>query len=123
NLQQWFEQAAPGPDGTPDFFVFDRINRGVITLHGFMDYEADFNNGAYNDHMFHYGYFIYAAAVLSRYDSQWFNQNREKVNTLVRDIANPSLNDPYFPLMRTFDWFRLQNFADSGPDANGANTE
>jgi hypothetical protein len=41
----------------------------------------------------------------------------------VRDIANPSLDDAYFPLMRTFDWFRMQNLADSGPDANGANTE
>src|SRR5690606_38040413 len=41
----------------------------------------------------------------------------------ARDIANPSLDDPYFPLARTFDWFRLQNFADSGPDFNGANTE
>ena len=45
------------------------------------------------------------------------------MNLLVRDIANPSLDDTYFPIVRTFDWFRMQNIADTGPDANGGNTE
>ena len=45
------------------------------------------------------------------------------VNLLVRDIANPSLDDTYFPTVRTFDWFRMQNIADTGPDANGVYTD
>lgn len=27
------------------------------------------------------------------------------VNTLVRDVNNPSLEDPYFPAFRSFDWY------------------
>ena len=27
------------------------------------------------------------------------------MNTLVRDVANPSDSDPYFPVYRSFDWF------------------
>jgi hypothetical protein len=128
SLQPWFDGADPNDptyDTNPikDNFLFDTTNRGIITQRGLKSFDGDFFNAAYTDHMFHYGYFIFASAVLSRYDATWFNQNREKVNTLVRDIANPSLDDPYFPLARTFDWFRLQNFADSGPDFNGANTE
>jgi endoglucanase Acf2 len=32
---------------------------------------ADFGNGQYNDHHFHYGYFAYAAAALGRKDKAW----------------------------------------------------
>ncbi len=32
---------------------------------------ADFGNGQYNDHAFHYGYFAYAAAALGRKDAAW----------------------------------------------------
>lgn len=128
SIQPWFDGVDPLDPGyqtspTQDYFLFDTTNSGIITLRGLKNFDDDFYNGVYTDHMFHYGYFIFASAVLSRYDASWFHQNREKVNTLARDIANPSLDDPYFPLARTFDWFRLQNFADSGPDFNGANTE
>lgn len=33
--------------------------------------SADFGNGQYNDHHFHYGYFAYAAAALGRKDAAW----------------------------------------------------
>ena len=32
---------------------------------------ADFGNGQYNDHHFHYGYFAYAAAALGHKDKAW----------------------------------------------------
>ncbi len=75
--------------------------------------------------MFHYGYFIYASAVIARLDEdpEWFTKYKPYVDLLVRDIANPSAADPYFPISRTFDWFKMQNQADSGPTANGPNTE
>ncbi|MDB5842427.1 MAG: hypothetical protein JWQ23_4379 [Herminiimonas sp.] len=127
-LQPWFDAEDPldptyATNPIKDNFLFDRTNGGTITLRGAKKFDDDFYNGLYIDHMFHYGYFIYASAVLSRYDAAWFARYREKVNTLVRDIANPSLSDPHYPVIRTYDWFRMQNFADSGPDANGANTE
>jgi hypothetical protein len=127
-LQPWFDGVDPTDptyENNPikDNFLYDTTNGGVITERGSKAFAEDYYNGVYTDHMFHYGYFIFASAVISRYDSVWFNANKEKVNALVRDIANPSHADPWFPVIRTFDWFRLQNFADSGPTANGPNTE
>ena len=34
-----------------------------------------------------------------------------KVNTLVRDASNPSTNDGYFPVSRSFDWYHGHSWA------------
>lgn len=66
----------------------------------------------YNDHHYHYGYFLYAAAAfgksvfyqngtLSEVSGQWLRGHGaryESVLTLARDIANPSESDGYFPV-------------------------
>ena len=122
-------RVAPGTDKANDTLIYDTTNGGIITSLGLQDPLKDYSNRAYVDHMFHYGYYIYAASVVATLDPErgtersWLTLNEEKVNLLVRDIANPSLDDPYFPIVRTFDWFRMQNIADTGPDANGGNTE
>ncbi|KAL7622075.1 endo-1,3-beta glucanase [Parahypoxylon ruwenzoriense] len=73
---------------------------------------ADFGNTYYNDHHFHYGYFIYAAAIIGYLDSSWLTEdNVNFVNTLVRDIANPSSSDKYFPVFRNFDWYHGHSWA------------
>lgn len=114
-------------DRVNDTFVYDTTNGGTITSLGLQDYDKDYHNRAYVDHMFHYGYYVYAASVVAALDTDrdkpWLPAYADKVNLLVRDIANPSLDDKHFPIMRTFDWYRLQNVADTGPDPNGGNTE
>lgn len=73
---------------------------------------ADFGNTYYNDHHFHYGYFILAAAVIGYLDSSWLTKtNIDYVNTLVRDIANPNSQDKYFPVSRNFDWYHGHSWA------------
>ncbi|RYP30572.1 hypothetical protein DL767_006162 [Monosporascus sp. MG133] len=73
---------------------------------------ADFGNTYYNDHHFHYGYFIYAAAIIGYLDPSWLTEaNIDYVNTLVRDIANPSEEDKYFPVSRNFDWYHGHSWA------------
>lgn len=37
--------------------------------------------------------------------------HKDWVNTLVRDYANPSSQDPYFPVNRNFDWYHGHSFA------------
>jgi endoglucanase Acf2 len=115
----------PNVDTSDDAFAYDTTNGGLITTLGLLSREKDYTNREYVDHMFHYGYYIHAAAVLGSHAPEWLaeNRHREKVNLLVRDIANPSLDDAYFPIARTFNWFRLQNIADAGPATNGGNTE
>ena len=91
-------------DHANDALVYDTTNGGTITSLGLQDHNKDYSNRAYVDHMFHYGYYIYAASVVAALDPErdtdkgWLAANKEKVNLLVRDIANPSLDDPYFPI-------------------------
>ncbi|KAI1078097.1 glycoside hydrolase family 81 protein [Whalleya microplaca] len=73
---------------------------------------ADFGNTYYNDHHFHYGYFIIAAAIIGYLDPTWLTKaNVDYVNTLVRDIANPSPADKIFPVSRNFDWYHGHSWA------------
>lgn len=95
----------------------------------YSDPGLDFGNGFYNDHHFHYGYLIYAAAVVSNYDYAWARKHFEEVLLLIRDIANPSTHDKFFPQFRHKDWFLGSSWA-SGiatiggqPYPNGRNQE
>lgn len=137
NLNPWFDGADPNdPEidskvsaGIFDYFIYDRTNGGIVTYRPYhrKDPTDDYYNLVYTDHMFHYGYFIYAASVISKLDEDadraWSTKYKPYVDLLVRDVANPSASDPYFPVMRMYDWFRGQNIADAGPTANGGNTE
>lgn len=75
------------------------------------DANVDFGNTYYNDHHFHYGYHVLTAAVIGHLDSAWLAANGAWVDTLVRDYANPSAADPYFPVSRMFDWYHGHSFA------------
>ncbi|AUX46944.1 hypothetical protein SOCE26_084540 [Sorangium cellulosum] len=93
-----------GENGNP--FVYDTTWGGIVTTNGVADPEADSGQGYYNDHHLHYGYFIYAAAVLAKGDEAWRESYADKALWLVRDIANPSNKDNHFTPFRHLDWFR-----------------
>ncbi|GAB5370922.1 hypothetical protein AAMO2058_001534800 [Amorphochlora amoebiformis] len=65
----------------------------------------DFGNGYYNDHHFHYGYIVYAAAVVAKFLPQWAEDYKEFVLLLIRDVANPSPDDTSFPQFRHMDFY------------------
>jgi endo-1,3(4)-beta-glucanase len=67
--------------------------------------------GYYNDHHFHYGYHIYAAAVVAKYDPSWGKEYFDKVLLYIRDIANPFTEDEYFTQFRQKDWFLGSSWA------------
>ncbi|UPM44561.1 glycosyl hydrolase [Halocatena salina] len=85
-----------------------------------------------NDHHFHYGYFVNAAAEIARMDDEWVSEYEGMVNLLIRDYANwerPDGTDPFgslpkdapkdaFPFMRNFDPYGGHSFA--GGDAAAA---
>lgn len=75
------------------------------------DAHIDFGNTYYNDHHFHYGYHILAAAYIGYLDKAWAAQNKDYVNTLVRDIMNPTTKDTWFPQSRNFDWYHGHSWA------------
>ncbi|CEP61400.1 endo-1,3(4)-beta-glucanase LALA0_S03e02014g [Lachancea lanzarotensis] len=77
--------------------------------------SQDFGNSYYNDHHFHYGYHVLAAAILAKVDrdngGNWLSQNRTWVENLLRDYSNTNSADQYFPVFRSFDWFAGHSWA------------
>ncbi|MEU3051263.1 glycosyl hydrolase [Streptomyces sp. NPDC006984] len=101
-LQEWFTA------GGPSEFSYDRTWR---TLTG---YPASYGSDTeLNDHHFHYGYYVYAAAVVAQYDAAWAAESAwgGMVETLVRDTANPSRTDAAYPFLRGFDVYAGHSWA------------
>ncbi|MFF5503421.1 glycosyl hydrolase [Streptomyces roseolus] len=101
-LQDWFTT------GGANEFSYDRTWK---TLTG---YPASYGSDTeLNDHHFHYGYYVYAAAVVAQYDQAWAADSAwgGMVKTLVRDVANPSRTDASFPFLRGFDVYAGHSWA------------
>lgn len=93
--------------------VYDTDWKGLVSSATYVtgDPGVDFGNSFYNDHHFHYGYFIHAAAIIGYLDPSWLAANKEYVNVLVRDASNPSAQDQFFPVFRAFDWYNGHSWA------------
>ena len=92
--------------------VYDNVWKGVVSSASYGgDVGADFGNTLYNDHHFHYGYFIHTAAIIGYLQPQWLRDNKDWVNMLVRDAGNPASDDALFPFSRAFDWFHGHSWA------------
>ena len=83
--------------------------------------------GFYNDMHYHYGYHIYAAAIVAYFNPAWGRDHFEQVLLLVWNIANPSKdNDIKFPQTRHKDWCQGSSWASCvalPPYLNGKNQE
>ena len=107
-LENWFTAAA-GKD-QPVFYYNATWNALIGSR---PSYGSD---SSLNDHHFHYGYFIRAAAEVARLDPAWAEKWGPMVKMLIRDIASPGRNDPKFAYLRCFDKYAGHSWA-SG-DAN-----
>ena len=136
SVQVWIDGTAKAP------FVYDPSWGGVANCGCLFDDGAcsntfpdcpafsmpglNFGNAFYNDMHFHYGYHIYGAAVVAHFDPDWGKRFFERVLLLVRNIANPSAEDRFFPVMRHKDPYQGHSWA-SGivrpPYLNGRNQE
>ena len=98
----WFSGTAPS------HFAFDKKIGTVI------GYPEEYGSiAALNDHHFHYGYWIMAAAHLARRDPQWASpgQMGGMVDLLVRDIATMERGRADFPFLRNFDPYEGHSWA------------
>jgi endo-1,3(4)-beta-glucanase len=98
-LQDWFRANTTGALDTTKYFAYDS---NWNTLLGF-----DESFGAQqqlNDHHFHYGYFVRAAAEICRVDAGWCGSTQygPMVELLIRDYA-AGRDDAMFPYLRNFD--------------------
>jgi endo-1,3(4)-beta-glucanase len=92
---------------------YDNTWKGLVSNAGFNDPGADFGNTYYNDHHFHYGYFVYAAAVIGYLDPAWLTQgdNKAWVNSLVKDFGESDYNGRDYPFSRSFDYWMGHSWA------------
>jgi endo-1,3(4)-beta-glucanase len=111
--------------------MYDPTWGGVVTSWAYdhKNVDLDYGNAKYNDHHFHYGYWVYTAAVAAKMDPDWLSSRDGKavkvwINSLIRDFASPITNDQYFPFSRAFDWYHGHSWA-TGLDAliDGKNEE
>lgn len=98
-------------------FVYDDAMRGVVGL------TPSFGSDEFNDHHFHYGYFLYTAGVLSADDPELAETLRPVMDVLAADIAAPSPSDE-LPALRVFDVYKGHSWASgTSPFADGNNQE
>ncbi len=101
-----------GGQNPADNLVYETSWGGLVTVNGLADTGADFGQGIYNDHHYHYGYHLFAAAAVLKANPNAFTAAQRKgLLAMVRDIANPSANDPGFTQLRMFDLFRSHSWA------------
>lgn len=113
-----------------DVLLFDGNLGGLVTSDGLYDSSADFGNGRYNDHHFHYGYLLYACAIMGKLNATFIEHYGDFVDGIYYDIAHSDNFDSsrvdgvFFPGSRHKVWFDGHSFA-SGlfPFANGKSQE
>ncbi|MBS0191024.1 MAG: glycosyl hydrolase [Phycisphaerales bacterium] len=64
-----------------------------------------------NDHNFHYGYFVMAAAAVAQFDPAWASAYGPMVELLIRDASNWERSDTRFPFLRSFDPYAGHSWA------------
>jgi len=100
-LEAWF--TAPEDRAKREhFFYYDR-NWGTL-----IGQRPSYGSSEQlNDHHFHYGYFVRAAAEIARADKAWAADRQwgGMVKLLIRDMADPYRDDPRFPWLPRFDPF------------------
>lgn len=91
---------------------YDDAWGGLVSSAGYPPGQPleDFGNTFYNDHHFHYAYWIHTAALIAHMEPSWGATNKDWVNSLVKDACNP-VDDDHFPFSRNFDWYHGHSWA------------
>lgn len=115
-LREWTDPARC-KSKTERCFIYHPKMRGIVGL------TASFGSDQFNDHNFHYGYFLYAASVAASHDAKLRSEITPVMNLLAADLAS-SGNSKYFPDRRGFDAYAGHSWASGySPFADGNNLE
>ena len=115
-LSDWF--TATGESGDKHF----AYNAEWDTLQGYPDSFG--SAGDLNDHHFHYGYFIHAAALVGSFDAEWAMNQKQMVDLLVADVAGTDIAGNMLPRLRSFSPMAGHSWASGhGAFASGNNHE
>ncbi len=98
-LADWFTAETDGELDENKYFVYDQQWSTLLALE-----ESFMSHQQLNDHHFHYGYLVRAAAEICRVDAAWCSaeQYGPMIELLIRDYAGGK-DDAMFPYLRNFD--------------------
>jgi endoglucanase Acf2 len=116
-LEGWL---SAGAGKNNQVFVY-HPNWGIL-----VGYPQGYGSGwPFNDHHFHYGYFIRAAAEVARVDPAWAAKEKwgGMVDILIRECASPDRQDKLFPFARCFDRYEGHGWASGDADFEKGNNE
>ena len=98
-------------------FVYDEQAKGIVGL------TPSFGSDEFNDHHFHYGYFLYAAGVLTQDNPELAKKLAPVMDLVAADIGSNAGNGS-FPDRRVFDVYAGHSWASgTSPFADGNNQE
>lgn len=111
----------PSSAGSP--LAYSDSPKGLIAT----QLVTQFGNEQFNDHHFHYGYYIAASGILL--DSidvaereQLYAQLKPGLEAMLKDVANLDLENGY-PLLRNFDAYESHSWADGRALAGDGNNQ
>lgn len=111
-LEDWLDGQAPR------HFIYDAKWRSLIGV------PASYGSSKeLNDHHFHMGYFVRAAATVARFDEQFLANYGGAVELLIQDAANPDRSDERFPFLRHMDVFAGHSWANGPAQFDDGNNE
>jgi endoglucanase Acf2 len=113
-LESWFE----GRGST--YFVQDS------RLGTFVGVPQEYNSiNAMNDHHFHYGYWVMAAAYVALKDPEWASQQKwgGMVGKIISDIATDERGRADFPFLRNFDVYEGHSWASGDANFDAGNNQ
>lgn len=112
-LKDWLSK----PSGrVTRFFYYDTHLKGIVGV------QPSFGSELFNDHHFHYGYFIYAASVLAEIDREFLDTYKPMIDVLVADIASPGSSSA-LPKLRHYDAFTGHSWASGFSDFDDGNNQ
>ena len=116
-LRDWGSTDRCATAGAARCFVYDPLLKGVVGV------TPSFGSEDFNDHHFHYGYLLYAAAVAVADDPSLGDAIGPVFDQVAADIASGE-GDANFPAIRTFDPVEGHSWASGySPFADGNNQE
>lgn len=115
-LTEW-TQGAGCEERDARCFQYDDTAKGIVGQ------TASFGSQEFNDHHFHYGYFLQAAGILAADDPELAKTFAPVLNLLAQDVAAAEGSEQ-FPVLRTFDPYQGHGWASgTSPFADGNNQE
>ncbi|PWA00272.1 hypothetical protein BB558_003690 [Smittium angustum] len=108
NIQKWLDSTVANP------LQYDTVWGGICTKQGLADFGTDYGNGKYNDHYYHYGYYMYAAAVVGKLASNgsaWLSTWKNNLVSMLNDYANVDNNSNGFTRLRHMDLYDGHSWA------------